>query len=104
MRTLTLQDLQRLPKTDLHVHLDGSLRLATILELAEAQKVKLPGDSLESLAPFVQVGEDCKSLVDYLRAFDAIQKRVAARAAVTKMCERDVANSASALKRAAVRR
>ena len=28
---------------------------------------------------------------DYLRAFDAIQKRVAARAAVTKMCERDVA-------------
>ena len=31
----------------------------------------------------------CKS--DYVRAFDAIQKRVAARAAVTKLCERDVA-------------
>lgn len=31
----------------------------------------------------------CKS--DYGRAFDAIQKRVAARAAVTKLCERDVA-------------
>jgi hypothetical protein len=31
----------------------------------------------------------CKT--DYLRAFDAIQKRVAARAAVTKLCERDVA-------------
>ena len=30
----------------------------------------------------------CKA--DYARAFDAIQKRVAARAAVTKMCERDV--------------
>jgi hypothetical protein len=30
----------------------------------------------------------CKS--DYGRAFDAIQKRVAARAAVAKMCERDV--------------
>jgi hypothetical protein len=30
----------------------------------------------------------CKS--DYGRAFDAIQKRVAARAAVTKLCERDV--------------
>jgi hypothetical protein len=28
---------------------------------------------------------------DYVRAFDAIQKRVAARAAVNKMCERDVA-------------
>jgi hypothetical protein len=30
----------------------------------------------------------CKS--DYVQAFDAIQKRVAARAAVTKLCERDV--------------
>lgn len=30
----------------------------------------------------------CKS--DYGQAFDAIQKRVAARAAVTKLCERDV--------------
>jgi hypothetical protein len=31
----------------------------------------------------------CKT--DYVRAFDAIQKRVAARAAVVKLCERDVA-------------
>jgi hypothetical protein len=31
----------------------------------------------------------CKT--DYGRAFDAIAKRVAARAAVTKLCERDVA-------------
>ena len=30
-------------------------------------------------------------MADYARAFDAIQKRVAARAAVTKLCERDVA-------------
>ena len=70
MRTLTLEDIQRLPKTDLHVHLDGSLRLPTILEMAEQQKVKLPGDTVESLAPFVEVGDDCQSLVDYLRAFD----------------------------------
>ena len=70
MRKLTLQDLQRLPKTDLHVHLDGSLRIPTILDLAAEQKVKLPGDTVESLAPFVEVGDDCQSLVDYLRAFD----------------------------------
>jgi len=70
MRKLTLEDLQQLPKTDLHVHLDGSLRIPTILELAEEQKVKLPADSVEGLAPFVEVGDDCQSLVDYLRAFD----------------------------------
>ncbi len=70
MQKLTLQDIQRLPKTDLHVHLDGSLRIQTILELAEQQKVKLPGDSIEKLRPFVEMGEDCKSLVEYLKAFD----------------------------------
>jgi len=70
MRKLTLEDLQLLPKTDLHVHLDGSLRLTTILELAEEQEVKLPADTVEALKPFVEVGDDCQSLVEYLRAFD----------------------------------
>ena len=70
MRTLTLEDIQRLPKTDLHVHLDGSLRIPTILALAAEQKVELPGISVETLAPFVEVGENCQSLVDYLKAFD----------------------------------
>ncbi|MCE1228361.1 MAG: adenosine deaminase [Firmicutes bacterium] len=70
MPKLTLADIQRLPKTDLHVHLDGSLRLSTILELAEEQKVKLPATSLDKLKPFVQMGDECKSLVEYLKAFD----------------------------------
>ena len=34
------------------------------------------------------VSAQCKA--DYIRAFDAIQKRIAARAAVAKMCEREV--------------
>src|SRR5207245_4231425 len=38
---VTLDLLQALPKSDLHCHLDGSLRLATILDLAQKQKVKL---------------------------------------------------------------
>jgi adenosine deaminase len=70
MPKLTLKDIERLPKTDLHVHLDGSLRISTILELAEEQKVKLPADTPEKLLPYVSVGDDCKSLVEYLKAFD----------------------------------
>ncbi len=70
MPKLTYQDIQRLPKTDLHVHLDGSLRLETILDLAEKQKVKLPAEDVDRLRPLVQVGDDCKSLVEYLKAFD----------------------------------
>ncbi|MBI4239332.1 MAG: adenosine deaminase family protein [Deltaproteobacteria bacterium] len=34
--------IRAIPKSDLHVHLDGSLRLATLIELAREQKVELP--------------------------------------------------------------
>lgn len=63
--------LHRLPKTDLHVHLDGSLRLETLLELADEQGVKLPADDLEGVRrAVVKTPENCKSLVEYLKAFD----------------------------------
>lgn len=62
--------LRALPKTDLHCHLDGSLRLGTILELGERQGVKLPADTPEGLAKAIHRGEVCASLEDYLTAFD----------------------------------
>ncbi len=67
---VTEELLKALPKTDLHCHLDGSMRLQTILELGEKQKVKLPADSVDSLAKAIHMGEVCKSLEDYLVAFD----------------------------------
>lgn len=39
---ITAAFLAALPKTDLHVHLDGSLRLATLIELAGEHRVELP--------------------------------------------------------------
>jgi adenosine deaminase len=62
--------LLALPKTDLHCHLDGSLRLGTILELAERGGIRLPADTPEGLARAIHMGETCRSLEDYLRAFD----------------------------------
>ena len=67
---LTLEFIEKLPKTDLHCHLDGSLRLRTILELAEKQKVKLPSDDPKALYAMIYAGEICTSLEDYLKAFD----------------------------------
>ena len=62
--------LRALPKTDLHCHLDGSMRLSTILSLAEEQGVKLPADTEDGLAKAIHKGELCGSLEDYLTAFD----------------------------------
>lgn len=46
-----------LPFIDLHRHIDGSVRLATILELGKRHGVKLPGTTLDELQPHVQVVE-----------------------------------------------
>lgn len=46
---------RQLPLIDLHRHIDGSLRLATILELGKLHRVKLPGTTLEELKPHVHV-------------------------------------------------
>ncbi|MGM0574318.1 MAG: adenosine deaminase [Myxococcota bacterium] len=62
--------IERLPKTDLHVHLDGSMRLRTILELAEERGVELPADTEDGLARAIHMGEVCRDLTDYLTAFD----------------------------------
>src|SRR5215470_17167300 len=62
--------LQRLPKTDLHCHLDGSLRLDTVIDLARKHSVKLPTTDRGELARMLQAGDQVASLDDYLRAFD----------------------------------
>ncbi|HEX4622671.1 MAG TPA: adenosine deaminase, partial [Myxococcaceae bacterium] len=67
---VTEELLRALPKTDLHCHLDGSLRLRTILELGELNKVKLPADTEDGLAKAIHLGEVCESLEEYLTAFD----------------------------------
>lgn len=68
--TLPLSFFEQLPKTDLHVHLDGSLRLQTILGLAEEYKVELPSKKPDELADAMNLGKNCGSLVEYLKAFD----------------------------------
>jgi adenosine deaminase len=69
-RPLPLDFFQRLPKTDLHVHLDGSLRLETILELARAHHIELPSTDPGELRRAMNLGQNCGSLVEYLKAFD----------------------------------
>ncbi len=63
-------ELRRLPKIDLHLHLDGAVRVGTILELGRSHGVPLPADTVEGLAPHVRVPRDCASLARFLKTFD----------------------------------
>jgi adenosine deaminase len=66
---LTRELIQRLPKAELHVHLDGSLRPATMLELARQAGVALPSTDPDELRRFMLV-DDARDLEDYLHRFD----------------------------------
>lgn len=66
---------KKLPKVDLHVHLDGSLRPETLLEVVQAEQPKR-GWTLEQVTERVRVPADCRSLPDYLRRFNFVYRFV----------------------------
>ncbi len=59
----------RLPLIDLHRHLDGSVRLATILELGVRHNLPLPANDLEGLRPFVQVTDPQPDILAFFAKF-----------------------------------
>jgi adenosine deaminase len=60
--------IRRLPKTDLHVHLDGSLRLPTLIELARERSISLPSETPEGLEELV-FRPRYRNLNEYLEGF-----------------------------------
>lgn len=59
----------RPPLIDLHRHLDGSVRLETILDLGRLHKIPLPGNSLDELRPHVVVTTPQPGLIEFLAKF-----------------------------------
>lgn len=60
--------LREMPKSDLHLHLDGSLRIESLIEMAKATKTELPAYTEEGLRKLV-FKESYQSLPEYLNGF-----------------------------------
>ena len=65
---ISAEFIRRIPKSDLHLHLDGSLRLKTLIELARQEKVKLPSYTESGMRRLV-FKPSYNSLREYLRGF-----------------------------------
>jgi adenosine deaminase len=66
---LSVDLLRRIPKAELHCHLDGSVRPTTLLELGREYGVTMPAATPEALAHHMYV-RDARHLEDYLTRFD----------------------------------
>lgn len=59
-----------LPLVELHRHLDGSIRLQTILELADQHGIALPANTMAGLAPYVHIDKSAPGLMAFLDRFE----------------------------------
>lgn len=62
-------DLIKLPKIELHCHIDGSVRPETIIDIAKKENIELASYDVEDIRRETVVPLECESLDEYLKAF-----------------------------------
>lgn len=63
-----------LPLIDLHRHLDGNVRLQTIIELADRHGIELPASDVDGLRPHVQVADAEAGVMEFIARFDCLTR------------------------------
>lgn len=63
-------DTKKIKKVELHLHLDGSLRPSTVIDIAKKEGIELPSYDEKELIKYLSVDETNKDLVEYLKKFN----------------------------------
>jgi len=67
---ISLDLLHSLPKVELHCHLDGSLRIESMIDQAQKDKVKLPTSDPDELRGMLAIGKKRGTLEEYIDRFE----------------------------------
>ncbi|MEV8266734.1 adenosine deaminase [Microbacterium sp. NPDC076911] len=87
--------IRSLPKVSLHDHLDGGVRPATIIELADEIGLEVPEDDADELADWFADKSDSGSLVEYLKTFDLTTAVMQTREGLTRVAREFVEDLAA---------
>ncbi len=86
--------LRRLPKIDLHRHMEGSLRLETLAEVAREHGVNLPSYDIEELRPYVQFTDDVPNFRNFLGKMELLRQFYSVAEAVERIAYEAVTDAA----------
>jgi len=82
------------PLVELHRHLDGNLRVRTVLDLARQHGIELPAWTPEELRPHLQIDGSVPSLVHFLEKFDLLRRVLVDYAAVRRIVRENLEDAA----------
>jgi adenosine deaminase len=74
-----------IPKTEIHIHLEGAIRTQTIIDVAKAHGLKLPTYEAAELDKHVKVYDQLRDLQAVLEAFDIFQRSIASPEVVERI-------------------
>lgn len=87
--------LKALPKIELHRHLEGSIRIETLVEVAETNSIPLPSYDIEFLRPYVQMmREDPPTHKTFLSKFSALRQLFVSEDVIRRIAREAVEDAA----------
>lgn len=89
------QFVSALPKIDLHRHLEGSLRLETLAEIARDFKLELPWQDLEALRAYVQITDEGGDFRTFLSKFVVLRQFYQSKEVIQRFASEAVADAAA---------
>ncbi len=87
---------KRLPKIELHRHLEGALRLSTMIDISKLHRLELPHDDVEEFRSLVQVVKsDPYTFQNFLSKFATLRHFYQSEEAITRIVYEAVEDAAA---------